>query len=77
MPGTQICGRHVEVFGRTSLYLVLCAKIAPGGRGGGGSGSFFGLWPIFFWTGYVNYLKFGTKTATTIKVKEKFEQSMF
>ena len=34
MPGTQICGRHVEVFGRTSLYLVLCAKIAPGRRGG-------------------------------------------
>ena len=30
MPGTQIFGPHVEVFGRIPLYLVLWAKIAPG-----------------------------------------------
>ena len=29
------------------------------------------------WTAYCNYLKFGIKIATTIKVQGKFEQSMF
>ena len=28
MPGTQIYGRHMEVFGRTPLYSVLWANIA-------------------------------------------------
>ena len=31
MRGTQICGRHVKVFGQTLLYLVLWANIAPAG----------------------------------------------
>ena len=30
-----------------------------------------------FWTAYGDYLKFGIKIAITIKVKGKFEQSMF
>ena len=61
-----------------SNFIILSFMRKNSSRGEmGGGGSFFGLWPIFFWTGYVNYLKFGTKTATTIKVKEKFEQSMF
>ena len=30
MPGTQIFGRHVEVFRQIPLYLVLWAKIALG-----------------------------------------------
>ena len=70
MLGTQICGRHVEVFGRTLLYLVLWANIAP-------RVSFFSPMAHIFWTAYVNYLKFGIKILTTIKVKGKFEQSMF
>ena len=72
MPGTQICGRHAELFGRTLLYLVLWANIASGLVF-----FFFSPMTYIFWTAYVNYLKFGIKTATTIKVKGKFEQSMF
>ena len=68
MPGTQICGRHVEVF--ALLYLVLWANMTPGV-------SFFLPMAHIFWTAYVNYLKFGIKILTTIKVKGKFEQSMF
>ena len=70
MPGTQICDGHVEVFRRTPLYLVLWVNIAPGGH-------FFSPMTYIFWTAYVNYLKFGMKIATNIKVKGNFEQSMF
>ena len=70
MPGTQICGHYVEIFGRTPLHLVLWANIAPGV-------SFFSPMTYIFWTAYVNSLKFGIKIAATIKVKGKFEQSMF